>query len=166
MKRINYLIIITLIITFSCSSIGHIIKNSPVEEINYGVLSSQQTIIDDDFDEKSPSGNTVLQRKLKVVKKTDTIEGKLGLIFGVNFIMNNEENISIPVKRVWTLPTKIEMPNGDIIQSVERTDIINTNVPMWMYYTVEYPNEIVKGKWTIQYFYKNKEIYIKDFFMK
>lgn len=165
MKNKNYLFLTSLALILSCSGVKFI-NNSTTEIINYGVISSKATKINNDFDEKSVTGNTVIQNGLRIIEKTDTVEGKIGLIFGVNFVINNPETKMIPVKRVWTLPKETTMLNGKSIKSITRNDFIKTNISEWMYYTIENESEIIKGKWTIQYFYKNKEILKKDFFMK
>jgi hypothetical protein len=46
------------------------------------------------------------------------------------------------------------------------TDIIISNTPTWVYYTIENENEIIPGEWTVQYLYKGLEIYSKKFTMK
>lgn len=165
MKNKNYLFLAFLVLILSCSGVKFI-NNSTTEIINYGVLSSESTKINDDFDEKSVTGNTVLQKELKVIEKTDTIEGKIGQIFGINFTIKHSETKMIPVKRVWTLPKETIMLNGEPTKSITRSDYITTNTSEWMYYTIENESEIIKGKWTIQYFYMNKEVLKKEFFIK
>jgi hypothetical protein len=166
MRKINfYLIVLLVSILQGCS----ILKNNntfTAKELSSGILATENTIIANDGDRKSPSGNTVLQENLRIIKETNTIKGEKDLVFGVKFIVNNKEDILISVDRVWTFPKEIKMSDGKLVRSIKRSDVIRTNSPEWMYYTIEDQNEIVPGKWTLQYFYKGKEIFKKVFVMQ
>ncbi len=133
------------------------------KELSYGVISVGGTSVTEDDDDKSPSGNTVSHSKMSITEKTDTITGEIGRVFGVNFVLLSNINAYFPVTRRWTFPSKIGAPGGEQVGSVTREDGIVTNTKQWMYYTFEEDYEIVKGKWVLQYFYKNQEIYKKTF---
>lgn len=137
-----------------------------VKELSYGVLASKKTVIANDEDNKSASGNTVLQGSLEVTEKSDSIKGEIGLIFGVQFMIKHKENLPLLVERVWTFPKAITSPNGKRIKNTKRSDYVYTNQPIWMYYTIENKSEIVPGRWVIQYFYKGKEIFKKTFIIE
>ncbi|MFK7756066.1 MAG: hypothetical protein AB8B53_03955 [Flavobacteriales bacterium] len=145
MKLTYYFIFLTIACS-SCASKQDLKLPFIFQELTYGVLESKKAVSNYDEENKSPSGGTVMQKELSVISQTDAFKGEKELIFGVQFIVNCQNNLSIPVTRVWTFPSKIILPNGKSITELKRTDIVYTNRPMWMYYTIEDESEIVPGR--------------------
>jgi hypothetical protein len=166
MKTFNFYLIILLALILQGCALLKADNLFNAKELSSGILKTEKTIVAEDGERRSPSGNTVLHKNLSVIKETNTFKGKKDLVFGTKFIVNHKDDIWIKVDRVWTFPKKIKMPDGRLVGSVKRTEEIKTNSPEWMYYTIESENEIIPGKWKLQYFYNGKEILKKIFIMQ
>jgi hypothetical protein len=151
------------VIAVGCTPLKN--NNAPqFEELAHGIAKVSTTTTAKSS--KSPSGNSVTHTGFKIIETTDTVPGKIDLVFGIEFKINSKKYDVIKLDRVWSFPNEIVDSSGNKFKDIRRTDYLKTNTWHWMGYTIEKDYEIVKGNWTLQYFYNGKEIYKKTFYMR
>jgi len=158
-----------LLLTFiSCSVLKkNTITNTDkliFHEIGCGIY--QDKVIYNEKQKNSPSRNHVMSDNFMLIKKTDTIPCILGQSFGIQYMLESNKTIHIPLRQVWIFPTEIKNEKGETFK--ELNYIINrwTNDSINANYIFEKDWELVKGKWIFRMFYKNKLLNEKTFIIK
>jgi hypothetical protein len=156
------------IIIFCCFSKGKTAQPAAfkidVKELSYGICKTKQ--IETENSENSPTGHHIISEGFNLVKRTDTIPGELGLVFGIEFILSTKETTSIDIEKAWIFPSEMKDEKGKSFKEVRYSLELNTNEITFSTYKFENQYEIVKGEWTYQMSYKGKKIYEKKFYIR
>ena len=134
------------------------------EDLGSGVLTAEGAeVYEDDL---SVSGNTISYYDLAVKNPSTRFKGEIGAIFGIHFRINHENYVPLEITRTWAFPQPIAMEGEEPVRSVTRSEVIYTNEPVWMYYTIEEEKEIVPGRWVLTYEYQGEVLFRKSFHMQ
>lgn len=138
--------------------------NVKVKELNYG-KSKVEKLYETKM-KKSPSAhhNTTAD-KLYIIKKTDTIEAKLGEQIGIEYKLISDKTEIISIDITWIFPEGMKDQNGKVIKKLTYESLKVTNEYTYSNYTLEGENEIVKGKWFFIISKSGKELYRKSFLL-
>lgn len=117
-------------------------------------------------DPSSPSGNTVSNKGVKFLEKTNKIPAKIGSVMGGEFGFRSDYHQVIEVERVWSFPKPIVSPNGGTYKELRRTFMLSSNTKDQTYYMIEDENELVLGKWEFKIYHKGKKIYHRNFYVE
>ena len=162
------MICLVLLIFISCSMLRKniITKTDKLvfREIDFGLY--QGKVVYNEKQKESPSGNHILSDDFKLIKKTDTIPCVLGQSFGIQYVLESNKTIDLPVRQIWIFPTEIKNEKGETFK--ELNYIINrwTNDSINSNYVFEKEWELVKGKWIFKMYYKDKLLIEKTFIVK
>jgi hypothetical protein len=105
-----------------------------------------------------PNFNHGLVYNAIVDKKTDTIEAKIGNRFGVIYVLKDYSHSTQQIRIEWEFPEEVK---GVKTLSYYVTSKIFSKT--FSLYTFEDKEELVKGKWQLRMYHKNKLLLIKDF---
>ncbi|MBK7212765.1 MAG: DUF3859 domain-containing protein [Bacteroidales bacterium] len=162
---ITFLLIIICLGLISCK----LRKQSPVDisikELNYGpsnakILATQQL-------ENSPSEeHLTTDYKLNIIRRTDTIDAKLGAQFGVEFITRCRTDKPHVITTVWKYPKGMKNNKGEAISETRYEILRPVNVYDYTNYTLTEPNEVVKGLWTLELYSQSKLLYSRTFYLR
>ncbi|MFN3403504.1 MAG: DUF3859 domain-containing protein [Cytophagaceae bacterium] len=149
---------------FSISVIAQTSNSLQVKELNYG-KSTVQKLYETKM-KKSPSGHhNITAEKLNIVKRTDTIEAKIGEQFGIEYELISKKNETIKIQITWLFPEGMKDQNGKEIRKLTYEIPKNTNEYTYSNYTLEDENEVVKGQWVFIISKGGKELYRKSFWL-
>ena len=126
-----------------------------IKELTYGITRGQ--IVEK---EKSNQENTF---DGTLLQKTNNIPAVLGNQFGVLFAVKSNQLVALPIEIVWILPKVIVNHRGEQTKRMSSTAMCTANSPLWANYGLDVQNEVIKGKWTCQIYYKGTKLYQKKF---
>jgi hypothetical protein len=128
--------------------------------VSYGIGESKVSETVDDSE--SVTGHHNYISDFRVDTRTDTIPAQLGTEFGIRFTLKSNMDRFITLRKVWTFPHPIN--NGHKQFSTIQSDLeITPNDPMFSSYLFEKDYELVKGKWTLCFYYQDQLLYRKVF---
>lgn len=136
-----------------------------IKELNYGpgdakILATQKL-------ENSPSEeHLTTDYKLHILRRTDTIDAKLGAQFGVEFITRCRTDKPHVITTVWKYPKGMKNNKGETISETSYETLRPVNVYDYTGYTLTEPNEVVKGLWTLELYYQSKLLYSRSFYLR
>lgn len=133
-------------------------------ELDYGLYKDR--IIYNEKQNNSPSGNHIMSDDFKLIKKTDTIPCVLGQSFGIQYILESNKTVHIPVRQVWIFPTEIKNDKGETFKELNYTIKRWTNDSINANYVFEKDWELAKGNWIFRMYYKDKLLKEKIFIIK
>ncbi len=156
-----YSIAILLFFLASCSTI----KNSVTfEEKKYGLYNSKITSVERDIN--NPIVGLISHTdSISIYKQTDTVPMKVGYKFGVKFILKSNESKTVEVKTVWVFPKPIFI-DGKKYKSYTMMVDANYNEESYAGYFFENEKELMKGKWELKFYLRDKKLYQRNFIMK
>src|ERR1700739_5131869 len=118
-------------------------QQTEIKELGYG--EGLSPVISTEINEDSPSGHHIISStKLNITKKTDKIEAKIGVSFGVEYIVVCKDNKDVSLTIVWTFPNGVKGINGKEIKILKYETLKTTNEYTYSTYTIEGKNELVK----------------------
>ncbi|OYU95113.1 MAG: hypothetical protein CFE21_12465 [Bacteroidetes bacterium B1(2017)] len=112
----------------------------------------------------TPLGTTSTINGVTLIAETDTIEGTLGNAFGAEFRFESDYDKDVRLIKVWNFPTMTN-EKGESYTRIESEVTLSTNYTSFTTYEFEKDFEIVPGNWRLLFFYKDKLIYDKTFFV-
>lgn len=117
------------------------------KEINYGPMKVQRVSSEQMKD--SPSGRRgSLSNNVQFIATTDSIEAIIGQTFGCQYQVDIEGKDEVEATIIWRFPEGMKNNFNKPIEEIKYKTNIITNQPTFSAYTLEVPNEVVKGKWT------------------
>lgn len=156
--------IITVILLaqlYSCTPSHKIITskkaNVEVRVLTYGITRGQIV------EKEKPNQENTFDGSL--LQKTKKIPAVLGNQFGVLFAVKSNQLVALPIEIVWILPKVIVNHRGEQTNRMSSTAMCTANSPLWANYGLDVQNEVIKGKWTCQIYYKCTKLYEKQFIL-
>lgn len=128
-----------------------------IKALTYG-LTRGQIAKKEKINQENTFDGTLLQ-------KTNNIPAVLGNQFGILFEVKSNQLVALPIEIVWILPKVIVNHRGEQTNRMSSTAMCTTNSPLWANYGLDLENEVIKGKWTCQIYYKGKKLYQKHFIL-
>jgi hypothetical protein len=165
MNRIIGLLIIVLILS-SCGILKTTSSNKvkfKFDELNYGMPTATEEF---KIQSMSPSGEHTFSSEYKLDNQTDTVIGKLGNRFGVQYILKSKVDTKVPITQIWIFPEQMINEKGESFDKLEYTIEKPTNDSRWSTYKFDKDFEIIKGQWIFQVFYGDKKLYERTFLVK
>jgi len=122
-------------------------------ELSHGIATQNSSQYDDD----ESSDN------FAVADETDTIPAKLGARFGIRYMLESNLDPVVSLRQVWVFPDSMHDEEGNVYK--QESYVINRlpNQEKYAAYKLEYPYEIIKGKWQLCFYYKKHLLYRKIF---
>jgi len=166
MKKLSIVLIILLHLSFSCKTTKILNEEKvKVQELGYGICSTKTVKIDDLS--TSPTGQHLSgEKKLNIIKKTDTISIDDGVQFGIEYIITSPKTEIIPIKTIWIYPDGLKDNHGQPIKKTEYFVRKKTNEYTYSNYTLGPRAEMVTGDWVLELYFDDKQILRKIFHLK
>lgn len=137
------------------------------EIINYGLLKpiTKESKVDS-------AKTTAGYRRVamwKVTEKTDRIEAKLGTQFGIEFSVRGLPSRRVIILRKTVSHPMITKPDGEVSKGYSLKIPVPTTSEGTIRgvegYGFDHEYELVPGEWTIRFWYKNRNLVEKTFFV-
>ena len=159
-------LLVILFLSFISNAIGQV-RSQKFEfiEKSFGIYKSKVSAKD------GPIGATSIKHSvldgILLIKRTEKIRAKLGVEFGVEYILKSNSNETILLDIEWIYPKEIIDPADNKKIRIIRYGIgLPTNFVNNGNYTLEKPFEVVKGDWQLNIYYKDKMIYRRKFILE
>lgn len=132
-------------------------------ELDYGLASVEEgsTVLD----KNSPTGTKGWLRDFAIIKKTDSIQIKPDVNFGVVYQINASKETNIKVDIEWEYPETITNERGEKFKSIRYSTERPTNTPSASSYNLGEPYEMVEGKWTENIYIDKKKVFTRTFYL-
>lgn len=101
----------------------------------------------------------------KLVTKTDTVQARLGLRFGISYVVVGQPN-GKEVKLTWITrypPQGLVAPQGEKIQKDEFDWPAKIGEPTYRSFKFDYPWEMAAGDWSLEFWYQGRKLGEKKF---
>jgi hypothetical protein len=98
-----------------------------------------------------------------VAKTVDTIEAKQGVRFGIRYTLESNQDMAVSLRQVWIFPDSMRDEEGGVFKEVSRELNTTPNEETFASYQLDYPYEVMRGKWQLRFYYKNHLLYRKIF---
>lgn len=109
------------------------------------------------FGEMTPNGFRYLPRPRR-------IKAVLGARFGTDYMMLGPAGKDFYYTKVWVYPHPIADPKtGDVSPQLNIDMHEYGNQRLYAGFILEYPQEVMKGRWSLQFYYKGRMIKREDF---
>lgn len=158
-----------LTVVFILSSCGILTKTSSdkikfkFEELSFGTPTATEEF---KIESMGPSGEHTFSSGYKLDNRTDTVIGKLGNRFGVQYILKSKIDTKVPITQIWIFPEPMINDKGESYDKLEYTIEKPTNDSRWSTYKFDKEFEILKGVWIFQAFYGEKKLYERAFYVQ
>lgn len=107
------------------------------------------------------------ETEYRLTEETDTIPARLGTRFGLSYQMTNTTEDELPFTKTWILPHSMKDPNtGDTISEYSYDVTLKPGEMYHATYVLEYPEEVMKGRWELRIKYKKHLMYRHRFFLR
>ena len=102
-----------------------------------------------------------------LIKRTEKITARLGIEFGVEYILKSSLNDTISLDIEWIYPKEIIDPvDKKKVKSIRYGIDLPANFINNGNYKLENAFEVVKGNWQLNIYYKSKLIYRRKFILE
>jgi hypothetical protein len=133
-----------------------------LQEITFGQATS--TVVTKEAMENSPSGDHRLVENQVFTKKTNRIEAKKGVEFGVEYKLVSKQTDTVGLEIEWIFPNPIIDPQKHTTYKSLRYPIgLPLNFINASTYSLDNDFEVVKGTWQLNIYYSDKIIYTRKF---
>ena len=100
----------------------------------------------------------------EITKRTSRIKTVMGAHFGMEFMFLGPQGRTFNYTKVWTFPEAILDPEtGQKSKTLSIGSVAYANTKSHASYILEYPYELMKGKWSLAFYYKGKLVRKEDF---
>jgi hypothetical protein len=131
-------------------------------EITFGTATST-TVLKEDM-ANSPSGDHSVVANQVFTKKTDKIEAKKGVEFGVEYKLTSNKNDTARLDIEWIFPTAMtDLEKKTSYKSLRYPIDMPLNSINASTYGLENDFEVIKGTWQLNIYYAGKMIYARKF---
>lgn len=129
-------------------------------ELAHGVAkkSSDNSISSSDSYSDESSSND-----LGIAEDSDTIPARIGTRFGVRYMLESNLDPDVELRQVWIFPDSMHNEEGDAYVEDAYKVSKTPNQETYASYQLEYPYELIKGKWQLCFYYKKHLLYRKIF---
>lgn len=132
-----------------------------LKEIDHG-LYSENSIETQTKD--TPSGIYRIINGFDLLKSCDTVQARLGLIFGISYTIHGAKSDSVWITSKWKLPVPMMNNEGRRFEVIKRNTKRNVNTNQITNYKFDEKFEMMPGTWTLQ-LYDGKRLLLEKKFI-
>lgn len=150
---------VALCITLAAHAQDHKFK---FDEIATGTFTKGEVVAKEQMD-GSPTGTHTVVEKQTLLKKTQSVDAKIGAAFGVEYKLAGKQNDTIPIELEWVFPSEMTDQKGNHYNSIRYPVDLPANLVNASVYSLDNDYEVVKGTWTFNIYYQDKVIFSRKF---
>ena len=134
-----------------------------IKELNYGLC--QTTATGQIKMENTLTGTHGYEKDLTFLEHTDSIKAILKAQFSVEYILQSPKDKYVWLDITWKFPKGTRDRNGNILEALSYRRKELTNKKTWSTYTLDLPNEVVKGTWSLILSVGYKKLHQRNFYL-